>query len=726
MKHINITILQLLFCLGVGVLHATNDIIISDFGSGSYGNWKIEGTAFGTKPADAKSATQAGINGFSGKYLVHSYAGKNTKPTGTLTSPEFIIERDYINLLICGGSNQQTVGVKVLVEGKEVGRVTGLKNSSLDAASISVKEYRGKKAVIVIYDEDQGWWGYIAVDDIKQSDQRAGYERVQKKVLITGKLILLPVAKSGMGRTVIIEDANGVNLHNLRACLAQSKDSVAWWGYLEVDDYIGKTVTVSVDQKVGGKLLDMIECADEPRFLEPKYDEALRPQFHFSQLTGWNNDTNGLLWSDGYYHIFWQCNPLGTAWGNMYWGHAKSPDLVHWTEMKRGVRSGPANDTPASLRHPSMAAGACFSGGGNVDVNNTAGWKTGAKDVQFLLVSDMSRGQSIAYSVDGGDTFKFYEKNPVFKPQGNDGKPIWYAPGQHWVVVVYEKNNEMGEYIGIWTSKNLKDWERQSGVKDFHECPELFELPVDGNPNNKKWVIAGAKLDYLVGSFDGKKFIPDAQEKQTILTKERVYAGQSFSNAPGGRVIYTAWAKVDMGNSPFNNGFSIPMELTLKTVKGGRINIFANPVKEIETLRQTPVVQLKNIELNAANPSLSKDIPGQLVDACITLRKQGNPKEAVITIGGTKITYNFETEICGEKSAPMTDGRVKIRILIDRPTAEIFSADGYSYELMKRSDGGKNLGSISIKADAPQGSSVIVESLDAYPMTSIWQKNPQP
>ena len=726
MKHINITSLQLLFCLGISALHATNDIILSDFESGSYGNWKIEGTAFGTKPADAKNATQAGISGFSGKFLAHSYVGKSTKPTGTLTSPEFIIERDYINLLICGGSNQQTVGVKVLVEGKEVGRVTGLKNNSLDAVSISVKEYRGKKAVVVIYDEDQGWWGYIAVDDIKQSDQRAGYERVQKKVLVTGKLILLPVAKSGTGRTVIVEDINGVNLHNLSACLAQSKDSVAWWGYLEVDDYIGKTVTVSVDQKVGGKLLDMIECADEPRFLQPKYDETLRPQFHFSQLTGWNNDPNGLLWSDGYYHIFWQCNPLGTAWGNMYWGHAKSPDLVHWTEMKRGVRSGPANGTPDSLRHPSMAAGACFSGGGNVDVNNTAGWKTGAKDVQFLLVSDMSRGQSIAYSVDGGDTFKFYEKNPVFKPQGNDGKPIWYAPSQHWVVVVYEKNNEMGEYIGIWTSKNLKDWERQSSVKDFHECPELFELPVDGNTNNKKWVIAGAKLDYLVGSFDGKKFTPDAQEKQTLLTKERVYAGQSFSNVPGGRVIYTAWAKVDIGNSPFNNGFAIPMELTLKTVKGGRINIFANPVKEIETLRQTPVVQLKNIELNAANPNLSKDIPGQLVDACITLRKQGNPKVVVITIGGTSVTYNFETETCGDKPAPMTNGKVNIRILIDRPTAEIFSADGYSYELMKRSDGGKNLGSISIKADAPQGSSVIVESLDAYPMTSIWQKNPQP
>ena len=133
------------------------------------------------------------------------------------------------------------------------------------------------------------------------------------------------------------------------------------------------------------------------------------PQFHpeppIQGGGGLSSNPNGLLWADGRYHMFWQCNPLGTAWGNMYWGHASSPDLIHWTEMKRAVRSGPANGTPDSLRHPSMAAGACFSGGGNVDINNTAGWKTGDNDTVFLLVSDMSRGQSIAYSTDGGENF---------------------------------------------------------------------------------------------------------------------------------------------------------------------------------------------------------------------------------------------------------------------------------------------------------------------------------
>ena len=716
------TTLALLCGMGLCTTQASEDIILGDFESGNYGDWKPEGPAFGTAPSDQKNAAQAGITGFTGKGLAHSYTAKNTNLTGTLTSPEFTIERDYINLLIGGGPSKPNIGVKLLVEGKEVAAVTGEKSNFMDSTSIPVKDYRGKKAVLVIYDTNPGWWGFIAADDIRQSDQNAGYEKVTKSIPVTKKLILFPLAKAGVNRPVQITDEAGVKLHYVMTTLAQSEADIAGWGYLEVDDQIGKTVQVTFDQKSGSKLADMIEGADEPRLLQPKYDEPLRPQFHFSQLTGWNNDPNGLLWADGFYHIFWQCNPLGTAWGNMYWGHAKSPDLVHWTEMNRAVRSGPGKGTPDNMRHPSMAVGACFSGGGNVDVNNTAGWKTGDKNVQFLLVSDMNRGQSIAYSTDGGDTFKFYDKNPVFLPEGNDGKPIWYEPGKHWVVVVYENNKTLGENIGIWTSPNLKDWTRQSYVPDFHECPELFELPVDGNPNNKKWVIAGAKMDYLVGSFDGKKFTPDAQPKRTLLSKDRVYAAQCFSNVPGGRIICTAWARVDMKNSPFNQGFAIPMELSLKTVKDGVINLFANPVKEIDTLREAPVVDVKNVALTSSSDNLTKELPGQLYDVCVSLQKKGNPKEAVISIGGTTVTYNFETETCAGKPAPMTDGKVNLRILIDRPIAEIFMADGFSYELLSRPDAGKNVGKISIKANAPEGSSVDVTNLIVYPMKSIWKK----
>ena len=64
--------------------------------------------------------------------------------------------------------------------------------------------------------------------------------------------------------------------------------------------------------------------------------------------------------------------------------------------------------------------------------------------------------------------------------------------------------------IVIYTSHNLKDWTYESHITGFWECPELFELPVDGDSNNKKWVMYGASGTYMIGSFNGKKFTPEA------------------------------------------------------------------------------------------------------------------------------------------------------------------------------------------------------------------------
>lgn len=70
--------------------------------------------------------------------------------------------------------------------------------------------------------------------------------------------------------------------------------------------------------------------------------EALRPRFHFTPRCGWTNDPNGLnLNTRGSVknHMFYQANPNSTAapwsppWAPAYWGHAMSPDLVHWTEV---------------------------------------------------------------------------------------------------------------------------------------------------------------------------------------------------------------------------------------------------------------------------------------------------------------------------------------------------------------------------------------------------------
>ena len=164
-------------------------------------------------------------------------------------------------------------------------------------------------------------------------------------------------------------------VHNLDCDFPPNKDAIDWWTYLDMSEYVGKTAKVVA--QAAPEICEMFESSDEIRHLQPLYDEALRPQFHMSQMRGWNNDPNGMCYYDGQYHFFWQCNPAGRNWANMYWGHATSPDMVHWTEHDRALRSFGGD---VENRHPKMAVKNCFSGSGNVDLNNTAGWQTGRRE----------------------------------------------------------------------------------------------------------------------------------------------------------------------------------------------------------------------------------------------------------------------------------------------------------------------------------------------------------
>lgn len=703
--------------LMVGMAGAAEDVLINDFEAGDYGEWTAVGEAFGVKPAAGGIGGQNGVKGFKGKGLVNSFFGTSDRPRGKLTSPAFTIERDYINLLIGGGSDRSRVGVKVEVDGTIIGAAAGFDRESLFRVTIPVGKYKGRTAVIVIYDNHSGGWGHISVDDIIQSDRKIGFEQIEKNIEITKDLLLFPVGKGGVSQKIIIT-VEGVKMHELGAVLAGKKKDVAWWGYLDMSDAVGKKAVVSFMDKVDGELSAMIECADEPRFLQKKYDEHRRPQFHFSQMNGWNNDPNGMTYYDGNYHFFWQCHPLGNGWANMYWGHAISPDMVQWTEVKRALRPF-GNETPIAKRHPSMAYGHCFSGGGHVDKKNTSGWKTGDKDVMFLMFTDTSRGESIAYSVDGGKNFKFWEQNPMFKNRGRDPKPVWYAPGQHWVCAVY--NEDRGRNISFWTSGDLKKWKREGRVNGFFECPEFFELPVDGNEENKKWVLLGAKPDYLVGTFDGKNFTAEPQPKRSTI-HGAIYAGQCFSNPPDGRVVYIGWARIHMGNAPFNQGFSIPLNLELKTLKDGKIHLFANPIKELDKLHTKTVIAITDREVTPQNALVEGDVAGQLYDVQLKLVKKGAPTSAQFRVGGCVVTYDFAEETANGKPAPMTDGKVNLRILVDRPYYEVIAADGYSYEIQDRRNSGKDVGTISVSVKGPEGSGVAVESLNAYTMRSICPK----
>ena len=258
----------------------------------------------------------------------------------------------------------------------------------------------------------------------------------------------------------------------------------------------------------------LVESSERIRHLHPLYDEPLRPQFHFSQMRGWNNDANGMCYYDGQYHFFWQSNPAGREWANMYWGHATSPDMVHWTELAHAIR--PYGGRVAN-RHPSMADGSCFSGSGNVDRLNTAGWQKGDEKTIIVVFTNTGCGESIAYSTDRGHSWQYYDGNPVVRHSSErDPKLVWYEPGKHWVIALFDERAPYGGNISFYTSQDLKHWEYASSLPGYLECAELFKLPVDGNPAKKKWVAYAGDAHYAVGQFDGKKFTPDQPGKHQV------------------------------------------------------------------------------------------------------------------------------------------------------------------------------------------------------------------
>lgn len=354
-----------------------------------------------------------------------------------------------------------------------------------------------------------------------------------------------------------------------------------------------KTATVCVRNKSKDalcwkeiKLSDTFDTANTEKF---------RPVYHHTPLYGWMNDANGLVYKDGEYHLYFQYNPYGSKWGNMHWGHSVSKDLVHWEHLAPAI----ARDT----------LGHIFSGSSIVDQENVAGYGAGNILAFYTSASDKNgQIQCLAFSKDNGRTFTKYEKNPILCPA--DGlrdfrvpKVFRYEPEDKWVMIV-SADKEMRFY----DSKNLKDWNYMSSFGEGYgvqpcqfECPDMVELPVDGDLNRKKWALivnvnpgcyfGGSATQYFTGNFDGTKFSCDSQPNVTkwLDWGKDHYATVCFSNT-GERTIAVPW----MSNwqycnivptKQFRSANALPRELSLYT-QDGEIYLSAVPVPEIKTLRK--------------------------------------------------------------------------------------------------------------------------------------------
>ncbi len=701
-------------------LHA-DDLLIADFEGESYAPWTVAGEAFGSGPAHGPLAGQMNVEGFKGKGLVNSF-NKGDDSTGSLTSPEFRIERKFISFLIGGGMNVEKLALQLMVDGKVVRKATGPNlqaggSEALQQDAWDVTEFSGKSATLSIIDEAMGGWGHLNVDHILQTDAKPKglLKDAERQITATTRYLHIPI-KNGAPKRVLTLMVEGKEVVRNDVELADGKPD--WWAPMDVSPWKGRALTLRVDKlQEDSTALSSIEQGDALKEAGDLYREPLRGQFHFSPQRGWNNDPNGMVFYNGEYHLFFQHNPYGWGWGNMHWGHAVSKDMVHWEEL--GDKLLP--DT----------MGPMFSGSAVVDWKNTSGFGKDGKPPLVLIYTAAGNPtvQGIAYSNDGR-TFTKYEGNPVIKQVtgGNrDPKVMWSEPTKKWVLVLYVEW-EKKHTIHFFTSPNLREWTLASitegdapGKSFLFECPDFFELPVDGDATKKKWVLTAANTEYAIGTFDGTRFTPE-QSKLPGHRGRGFYAPQTFSDIPekDGRRIQIGWFQTETKGMPFNQAMTVPLELRLiSTADGPRMTF--TPVKELESLRtkshHTAAAPLKPGD---ANPLAN--VKAELIELRAEF-EPGDAREVVFNIRGATITYDAQKQELAVNDhrvpAPLREGKQRLTIYCDRTGLEVFASDGLCYVPMPFQPQAENL-TLSVSVT---GGTAKLSSLDVHELRSAWGKN---
>lgn len=430
------------------------------------------------------------------------------------------------------------------------------------------------------------------------------------------------------------------------------------------------------------------------------YNEKYRPQFHFSAKKNWINDPNGLVYYDGVYHLFFQYMPPHRPGAYKDWGHAVSKDLVHWEQL-------PSHITP----HKVWAG--CWSGSAVVDKHNVSGLKKGTESPIIAFITNGGNPndglgpkctQNIAYSTDGGKSFTYYDQNPIIKnihEANRDPKVVWDEDSKKWIMSIYM---DRGYEFALFSSSNLLDWEQQSTISldRIAECPGFEPFPLDGNKHNKKWVFSGANGNYVVGTFNGKEFKP---ETGTIVGDygNNLYAPQTWDNAPEDRKIQIGWLSTNKyPGMPFEQQMNFPTELELKTTPEG-IRLLRTPVKEIKNLYDGEVKIQQSLTGNSENPL--KNLKGDLydIDLEIDVAKSSSwdigirgvtihydAVKKILRTGGPAEKSGFppdhwkpsvranvnDSNNMGEAKLSPVNGKIKLRVLVDRTTVEVYANDG--------------------------------------------------
>jgi fructan beta-fructosidase len=433
------------------------------------------------------------------------------------------------------------------------------------------------------------------------------------------------------------------------------------------------------------------------------YQEPLRPRFHFTPAQNFMNDPNGLVFLDGEYHLFYQHNPLGRKWGHMSWGHAVSPDMLHWKHL------------PVALREEGGIM--IFSGSVVADPDDTSGLcRPRGPSCLVAIYTGHGKGkqtQNLAWSADRGRTWTKYAGNPVLDlglKDFRDPKVFWHAPARRWVMVSVLPDLHKVRLLG---SVDLKHWEVLSdfgpagATGGVWECPDLFPLPVDGSAAETRWVLdvdlnpggqaGGSGGQYFVGTFDGKTFVNDNPPGTTLWVDhgKDFYATLSFSDIPpsDGRRIWMGW----MGNwlyaneeptAPWRGVQSVPRVLGLRRLPEG-VRLVQAPIEELRALRTT--AEPRDVTAASALPPSAEieiDIPRTGTGEAGLRLSNAAGEEVVLGVDrtGPRVFVDrtrsratpFHDAYPARHAGPVRwrDDRVRLRVLFDRTTLEIFANEG--------------------------------------------------
>lgn len=450
----------------------------------------------------------------------------------------------------------------------------------------------------------------------------------------------------------------------------------------------------------------------DTKFQRPGAWSEYRPATHLTPGQNWMNDPQRPFFLDGLWHFYYLYNADYPAGNGTEWYHATSTDLVHW------------KDEGVAIEKYKNGLGDIWTGSAVVDTGNTAGF---GKNAVISLVTQQVDGvqrQSLFYSTDGGYSFTSYEGNPVMDNPGveawRDPKVVWDQERSRWLMLLAE-----GSKVGFYTSKDLKSWDYQSGYETtglgIVECPDIFQMPVDGDPERTTWVLGisanGASSGrttgyaYWTGSFDGKNFTPDAKDPRWLDAGSDFYAAVTWespeAHTPPEHRYAMGWMNnwayaSDLPLGDWSGGtMSTIRQLSLRDVEG-HPQLFSEPIGALDELEGDPattppqlatedqVASLGKPESDAyrLHVDLAQDQTAPSEDTRIELK---DAQGATVVVGYSfkdqKLFLNRDKDkVAGtmpetyreirSEQLPVHNGQVSLDIIVDTTSVEVFAQDG--------------------------------------------------